>query len=69
MNSYGKVRFSAGATVLRELDVTLDSGTGQYGATLYYWVPTVAGTETITAQYLGTAANAPSSVTGSVSVR
>src|SRR5437879_4210163 len=68
-NTYGSVRFLDGATVLGTAAVTANFNTApaQFRASLS-WVPTTTGARTITAQYLGTTPNAPSSVSASVTV-
>src|SRR2546428_149636 len=67
--SYGSVRFLDGATVLGTAAVTANFNTApaQFRASLS-WVPTTTGSRTVTAQYLGTTPNAPSSVSASVTV-
>ena len=64
--SFGKVRFLDGGTVLGEFDVSYDFGTG-YVASMY-WTPVTLDSRTLTAQYLGTVPNGPSSVTIDVEV-
>src|SRR2546425_706161 len=67
--SYGSVRFLDGATVLGTASVTANFNTtpAQFRASLS-WIPTTTGSRTVTAQYLGTTPNAPSSVSASVTV-
>jgi RHS repeat-associated protein len=72
-SSFGFVRFLDGSTVLGESPVqgtTVSIGglaSTAYRASLN-WVPTTASSHTITARYLGTIPNAPSSVSASVSI-
>src|SRR5437870_3440462 len=68
-NTYGSVRFLDGATVLGTAAVTANFNTApaQFRASLS-WIPTTTGSRTVTAQYLGTTPNAPSSVSASVTV-
>src|SRR2546428_229316 len=65
--SYGSVRFLEGAKVLGAAAVTanLNTAPAQFRASLS-WIPTTTGARTVTAQYLGTTPNAPSSVSASV---
>lgn len=63
----GKVQFLDGTTVLGEVDLVYVKDLKHYEAALD-WVPTTAGTHTITAQYMGTSDNASSLVAATVDV-
>jgi hypothetical protein len=68
--SYGKVRFLDGSTVIGEVNVALSTSGGPpfpYEASIL-WTPSTVGSRTITAQYLGSTPNAPSSTSATVNV-
>ncbi len=69
--SFGRVRFLDGDALIGEVDVvrvTWPDWTIESAAELS-WVPTGTGPRTITARYLGTVPNAPSSVTAKTTVK
>ena len=66
--SFGQVQFRDGSTVLGTVQVQEQLTSPTTWTASFSYVPTTAGTHGITAQYLGTAPNAPSSATTSINV-